>query len=94
MPEVPTGPCLPHCYSCPTSVVYASNAAIALTIGLLVFLLGTLKLDNGFKDSLPPRHIEAYECMQNRRTMYLIAGITLGAVVLIQWKPYTQYKLV
>lgn len=33
------GPCLPHCYRCPPTVLVAANAAIVLAVVLAVLVL-------------------------------------------------------
>ena len=88
MDDPPVGPCLPHCYRCPKTVVYASKVAMAMTVGLIVFLIGTACPDADFVDRLELDQARAYRRLQERGWKYLIGGTIVGAVVLDAWRPY------
>ena len=82
---------MPHCYSCPSSVAWASNASIVLAVALTVVFIGNVHLEHHFAQTLPVTHIKTYECMRRTRTFYLVLGLTFGSGVVLFWKPYTRY---
>ena len=91
--ETRTGPCLAHCYRCPTSVVWASNASIVLTLAFACAAAATVRVDGEASRFLAPEHAVRYEAAQRRRAWMFAGGIMAGAAVVACWRPYTPLKL-
>lgn len=94
MSGVPSGPCLPHCYSCPKTVVYASNVAIVTCVAFVVLIFGMGRLDEHFKTTISTTDMmQKYRCMQRQRWGYIIVGLICGGLGIHLYKPYTLYKV-
>ena len=88
------GPCLPHCYSCPTEVVYASNFSTVIVVAIVFVVIAAYSTDSSFLSTLTPVQRDAYKCMQQRLWNYFLFGIIVGSFFMLVYRPYTKYKLV
>ena len=87
-----SGPCLPHCYSCPETTVTLSHAAVVLASALVAVVICTLLTDKRLGEVLTPSQREFFLAMRRRRIACFAFGGLIGVLVLRCWRPYTPYK--
>jgi len=87
------GPCLSHCYRCPFATVALSNIAIVYVIASVIYIICTRSLGTPFWNKLTCEQRKIKNEASAKRGRIFVIGIVVGMVVLVCWKPYTEFKL-
>ena len=85
-----SGPCLPHCYTCPASTVMLANVAFVYTIACICYIFLTRNIGTPFLDSLTVEQLRIKKQSAVGRRRAFLSGIAVGIVSIVLWRPFRR----
>ena len=84
------GPCLPHCYTCPTHVTLLAYVAFAYTLSCVGYLILTRSYGTPLKDSYTEEQLRLKRESATRRGNAFLASLVASSCMLFVWKPFRK----